>query len=149
MALTVDMGEPWKQWLRRQLEDTLFDLKRARRQDAYRKRYPTQKAWLQSVGWEGILAEHMYFRVPLKDTVPELLPYQRVAKEYLTENPNSVADAIDAAIETWGDRADIDDVMQRLVPPLLEWAREEKGLELNDHEGSLYPTRWRPPKPDD
>ena len=149
IALIIDMGEPWRGWLLKQLRSSVQDLKIAGRRAKHRKRFPSRRAWLLEVHWAAIIAEHLYYRVPLDGGVPKLLPYQRAAAEYLTAFPASVPNAIEGAVETWGARADIDDVMERLVPPLLEWARTVKGLELNDWEGALYPTRWRPPEPDD
>lgn len=100
-----------------------------------------RKKSLKEVPWEGILAEHLFERVPKKVLAvkcPELAPFEKVAKEYMASFPASVPDAIESASAEWGDRAVIDNVLERLIPPFVQWAREVKGLELNDNKGSLY-----------
>jgi len=97
---------------------------------------------LLKVDWEGVLAQHMYYRVPLegKKVIPETLAYEKAAREYMAAFPQAVPDAIEKAVSKWADRdAPIENVLPLLVPPLLDWARTVKGMELNDHEGALYP----------
>lgn len=94
---------------------------------------------LKEAPWEGLLAEHLYERAPLDEgRVPELGPYEVAARDYLKEFPKAVPDAIEAAVSQWDDReAPIEQVLNLLRPPLLEWARS-KGMKLNDHPASLY-----------
>jgi hypothetical protein len=153
VALIIDMGEPWRGWLLKRLRSSVQDLKIAGRRAKHRKRHPSRKQWLLEVHWASVLAEHLYYRVPksvmMTEGVPDLITYEHLADEYLASFPSSVTNAIEGSVAKWADRADIDDVLERLVPPLLFWARTEKGMELDDHEGALYPTRWRAPEPDD